>query len=130
MCRTFKAMIQRGLLSTWTRCVATPLFPALGLSQLRLSMVSTSQAPLSGRVYANLEECVVRERLPASYTIPPHLLKVGPDSFASGGYGDVYEGTLNGSKIRIKRVRVHRQHDPKRITKVRHRCRCFPVSLR
>jgi len=64
--------------------------------------------------------------LPISYTIPSHLLTVGSDPFAQGPYGDVYEGTLNDSKVCIKRVRMYTQEGPEKAIKVRRRRCCFP----
>ena len=49
-----------------------------------------------------------------------------PDPFASGGYGDVYEGTLDGSRVCIKRVRVYARDGPKKATKARYRHRRSP----
>ncbi|KAF9642512.1 kinase-like protein [Thelephora ganbajun] len=51
--------------------------------------------------------CGTRGILPTSYTISPHLLSISPNLFACGSFGDVYQGTLNGSRVCIKRVRVH-----------------------
>ena len=56
--------------------------------------------------------------LPTSYTLSSSPLIIGPDPFASGGYGDVYEGTLEGSKVCIKRVRVYIKDNPKEANKV------------
>jgi len=50
--------------------------------------------------------------------LSPDLLNIGPDPFASGGYGDVYKGTLGGSMICIKRVRVYTGEDPQKAVKV------------
>ena len=63
--------------------------------------------------------CGARGILPTSYTLPSNHLSVSPDPFAAGGYGDVHEGTLDGSKVCIKRVRAY-QEGPQRATKVRH----------
>ena len=57
--------------------------------------------------------------LPASYTLAPHLLNVGSEPFASGACGDVFEGTLDGSRICIKRIRVYTQYGPQKAAKVR-----------
>ena len=65
--------------------------------------------------------------LPISYTIPSHILTVGRDPFAQGGYGDVYEGSLNGSKVCIKRVRMYTQEGPEKAIKVHRCCRCSPI---
>ena len=37
---------------------------------------------------------------------------------ASGSYGDVYEGILNGSMVRVKRVKVYPKGGPGEATKV------------
>jgi len=58
--------------------------------------------------------------LPKSYTLSSNALGIGPDPFASGGYGDVYEGTLGGSGVCIKRVRAYKS-DPEKATKVCYR---------
>jgi len=60
--------------------------------------------------------------------IPSHLLTIGPNPFAQGGHGDVYEGTLDGSKVCIKRVRVYVQEEENAI-KVHHCCSFFPVRI-
>ena len=41
-----------------------------------------------------------------SYMIHSHLLTVNPHPFASGGFGEVYRGTLDGSPVCVKRLRV------------------------
>ena len=64
--------------------------------------------------------CGTRGILPTSYTLSPHLLNIDPDPFASGGYGDVYGGTLDGSRVCIKRVRVYARDGPKKATKARY----------
>jgi len=63
--------------------------------------------------------CGTRAILPESYTIPSHLLNVDPEPFASGAYGDVYEGTLDGLRVCIKRVRVYTQDGPQKAARVR-----------
>ena len=57
--------------------------------------------------------------LPTSYTLSPEDLTISSDPFGAGGYGDVYEGTLNRSKVCVKRVRVYTQDDQRRAKKVR-----------
>ena len=63
--------------------------------------------------------CGARGILPTSYTLSSNHLSVSPDPFAAGGYGDVHEGTLDGLKVCIKRVRAY-QEGPQRATKVRY----------
>jgi len=64
--------------------------------------------------------CGTRGILPSSYTLSSDVLNIGPNPFASGGYGDVYHGTLNGSTVCVKRVRVYTQDGPQKVTKVRY----------
>ena len=49
--------------------------------------------------------CGARGILPTSYTISSYLLNIC-DPFAAGEHGDVYEGTLDGVRVCVKRVRV------------------------
>ena len=56
--------------------------------------------------------------LPTSYTLSSNLT-IEPGPFDAGGFGDVYQGTLDGSPVCIKRVRVYSNQDKKKITKVR-----------
>jgi hypothetical protein len=56
--------------------------------------------------------------LPKSYTPASQFLAVGAQPVASGGSGDVYEGTLNGSKVCVKRVRMYLTKGPEEATKV------------
>jgi hypothetical protein len=44
---------------------------------------------------------------PTSYTILPHRLTVEPNPTAEGRFGDVYQGTLDGTRVCIKRVRMY-----------------------
>ena len=52
--------------------------------------------------------------------ILPHRLNVGSKPFASGGYGDVYKGTLNGLKVCIKHVRVYIKDGLQKAAKVHY----------
>ena len=58
--------------------------------------------------------------LPTSHVLSSSLLNIGRSPVASGGSGDVYEGTLNGSKVCVKRIRMYSKDGPKEATKVRH----------
>ena len=63
--------------------------------------------------------CRTRVILLTSYTLSSLLLKIGRHPVASEGPGDVYEGTLNGSRICVKCVRPHSKDGPEKATKVR-----------
>jgi len=62
--------------------------------------------------------CGTRTVLPASYTFSSRNLNIGPRPVASGGSGDVYEGSLSGLKVCAKRVRVYSKDGPTSPTKV------------
>ena len=72
--------------------------------------------------------CGVRGMLPTSYTLSSDLLNISPDPFAAGVYGDVYEGSLDGSRVCIKRVKAYVQDGPQKAARVRYRRRRFPRS--
>ncbi|KAF9642913.1 kinase-like protein [Thelephora ganbajun] len=61
--------------------------------------------------------CGTNAILPTSYTLSADLLGVGTDPFAWGGFGDVYHGTLNGSRVCVKRVRVYTKYGPQKAAK-------------
>ena len=58
--------------------------------------------------------------LPTSYILSPSVLDVGRWPVAMGGSDDVYEGTLDGSRVCVKHVRVYPKDVPKKTTKVRY----------
>ena len=64
--------------------------------------------------------------LPISYTLSSSLLKTDRQPLASGSSGDIYEGTLNGSKVCVKRVRIYTKEGPEKATKVQYRHHLFP----
>jgi hypothetical protein len=68
--------------------------------------------------------------LPTSYALSPSLLNTDPRPVASGGSGDVYKGSLDGSEVCIKRVRIYAKDGPMKATKVRCRCYPFPCAPR
>ena len=53
------------------------------------------------------------------YTLPPDLLTIDSTPFCSGGYGDIYHGTLGGSRVCIKRIRMYGKDDGHKATRVR-----------
>ena len=55
--------------------------------------------------------------LPTSYALPPKLLHINPGPFASGGYGEVFKGALDGSMVCIKCVRVYAKDPPEKALK-------------
>lgn len=59
--------------------------------------------------------CGTHVILPASYCISSDLLKIEPMPFANGGFGDVFDGTLGGSPVCIKRLRVSSRGTPPKV---------------
>jgi hypothetical protein len=55
--------------------------------------------------------------LATSYILPLLLPTVGSLPLASGVYGDVYEGRLDGSKVCVKRIRAYNQEIQQKVTK-------------
>ncbi|KAF9789491.1 kinase-like protein, partial [Thelephora terrestris] len=62
--------------------------------------------------------CGERRTLPKSYTFPSQVLAVGDRPVASGGCGDVYQGTLDDLIVCVKRVRVYSIMGPEEDTKI------------
>ncbi|KAF9644753.1 kinase-like protein [Thelephora ganbajun] len=74
--------------------------------------------PLSRRCLRELRGvCGTKGILPTSYKLSTDLLRIDPNPFAVGGFGDVYRGTLNGSSACIKRVRVYIKDNPQKAAK-------------
>ena len=63
--------------------------------------------------------CGSRTILPTSHILSSSLLVTSSHPVASGSCGDVYEGTLDKSKVCAKRVRAYIMDGPARATKVR-----------
>ncbi|KAF9643683.1 kinase-like protein, partial [Thelephora ganbajun] len=75
-------------------------------------------SPVSRKCLRELRNiCSTSTILPTSYTLSTDHLGVDLGSFATGGYADMYRGTLNDSGICIKRIRIH-SSDDERATKV------------
>ena len=92
----------------------SPLTPAKTLGDLDHS------SPAFRRCLSQLRRvCGASGKLPTSCTLSSDHIHIGPSPFASGAYGDVYEGTLDGLKVCVKRVRVYTGDDPEKIVKVR-----------
>ena len=56
--------------------------------------------------------------LPTSYALPSQLLEVGSTPLIYGGFSEVYKGTLDGSNVCIKRVRIPGQDAEQEMAKV------------
>ncbi|KAF9645424.1 kinase-like protein [Thelephora ganbajun] len=75
-------------------------------------------SPVSRKCLRELRNiCGTSAILPTPYTLSNELLDIGPNPFASGGFGDVYHGTLNGLRVCVKRVRVYTRDGPQKVAK-------------
>jgi len=84
-------------------------------SPLNLQQTLNALDPASSAFRKCLRElkniCGSKMILPTSYTVLSQLSHVNSQPVASGGSADVYEGTLGGSKVCVKRVRIYSQKD-------------------
>jgi len=62
--------------------------------------------------------CGTRAILPTSYTLSSPPLNIGPEPFAFGPSSDAFPGTLNETRVCIKRLRVHSRDDSHMTAKV------------
>ena len=58
--------------------------------------------------------------LPSSCILSSSVLNISRQPVASGGSGDIYQGTLNGSTVCVKRVRIYSKEGPEKTKKVRY----------
>ena len=65
--------------------------------------------------------------LPTSHIIPGQFIKTAEHPIASGGFGDVWEGTYNTKWVAIKALRVYKEEDVQKVRKVTHPV--FPTPL-
>ena len=101
-----------------------PLIPAQALGSLIPSSATFRKCL---RELRNI--CGDRMILPASYACSSRLI-IRPKPFASGGHGDVYQGTLDDvyqgtlddSNVCVKRLRVYAGDDQSQASKVCRRC--------
>ena len=56
--------------------------------------------------------------LPTSHTLSPSVINIDRQPVASGGSGDIFKGTLNGSEVCVKRVRIYSKDGPDKARKV------------
>jgi hypothetical protein len=78
----------------------TPLNPVQALDDLDPSGAA------SRKCLRELKKiCGTRAILPTSHTVSSGIIDTRLDLFAGGGYGDVYTGTLGGSKVCVKFIR-------------------------
>ena len=61
--------------------------------------------------------CASRGVLPQSHALLANQLNVSEEPFASGGYSDVFKGTLSGSEVCVKELRVASTSNPEQAKK-------------
>lgn len=71
--------------------------------------------------------CGTKAILPASCTRSPQLPTIDPLPSAKGDCSDVYEGTLDDSKVCVKRVRVYTEEVLQKAAKVHFGALAFPA---
>ncbi|KAF9642915.1 hypothetical protein BDM02DRAFT_1816935 [Thelephora ganbajun] len=62
--------------------------------------------------------CGTTAMLPTSYTLSTDLLKIDPSPFVLGCFGNLYRGSLNGSRACVKRMPAYPEDASKRAPKV------------
>ena len=67
--------------------------------------------------------------LPSSCILSSSVLNISRQPVASGGSGDIYQGTLDGSTVCVKRVRIYSKEGPEKTKKVCYRCHHLPLLL-
>ena len=115
--RSYEARMYRGLSNIWI--VQVPKLPfsssCLTLVQVLID-ISDRTSVLFRRSLQELRNiCSIKEALPKSCILRESLL------------GCVYEGTFDGTKVRIRRVKMCPRGDPQRVKKVCTRRHVSPV---
>lgn len=84
--------------------------------------------PMFSSCFAELRGiCRTREVLPKICAISDALLSTDDVPFASGGFTNMHEGSLNGSKVCVEKVRMYLEVDPRK-AKVHNLSRPFSSS--
>ena len=109
-----------------------PRRKAIPRSYLKLSQALDGLDPSSRASRKCVRElrsiCGTSAILPTSYALSSDLLNIDPAPFIGGGYGDVHHGTLDGSRVCIKRIQVY--GGQKKATGVRCWLHRFPYRYR
>lgn len=81
-----------------------------------------SSCPASRKCLRELRViCGANKTLPTSYGFPSQRLEVDPIPFTHGGSGNVYKGTLDGSKVCVKHIQVYAQDVKQQVKQVHFR---------
>ena len=111
-CRSYQTLMCRGLLNTWMAQVLKRSFflSCLTLVQVLIGIFDRTSILFRRSLQELGNICGVKEALPKSYTLQESLL------------GCVYEGTFDGAKVRIRRVKMYPGGDPQKVKEVCTRC--------
>ena len=58
--------------------------------------------------------------LPTPYTLSSSVLVIGDRPVPSGGSGDIFKGTLDGTNVCVKRVGTYSKEGPEKVVKVHY----------
>ena len=93
-------------------------FPRVG-SQRRYIAQALQTTTYDATIFKRFRQlCGQTGLLPTSHTIPVTLIRTSEHPVASGGFGDVWEGTYNDKPVAIKALRVYRGEDIRKVRKV------------
>lgn len=111
------------------RPLSSVFHPILKRSLQSLDKISTSDDVFRQCLRKLRAICGCHTTLPTSHIVSGDLTKVGEHPIAFGGFADVWEGNLGGSRVCVKVLRVT-MNDDQSVTKVRirHRHILFPSA--
>ena len=94
-----------------------PLHPVLNLAQALDGLEPSSEA-YRKCMHELRTICGTNGILPTSFASLSQLQYTSPEPFAEGARGEVFHGTLDGSKVCIKRIKVYTKDSPEKAMKV------------
>ena len=110
------------------RCCAVLTNPSLRPAQTLGSL--NPSGPSFRKCLRELRKiCGTKMILPISYILSSPLLNIDRQLSVSGGFSDIYKGSLDGSTVCVKRIRVYSQEGPERVTKVFSRPNYFLCNV-
>ena len=88
-------------------CFYIILLVSLHSTSVQILGTSDSTSPLFRTCLRELRRiCGIYRTLPLPYMVPDSLLDIDPGPISRGFYGDVHRGSLNNSRVRVKRLFV------------------------
>ena len=81
------------------------------------------------KIFKRFRQLCGRARLlPFSHILPEKLIQTSENPVASGGFCDVWEGIYHDKWVAIKALRIYKEDDVRKVTKVTYPA--LPISLR